>query len=116
MPVYGVRGWYPVSAGRGGGYRLHQDAASISIARIIDSVSESMDATRCEGRGDCQHGNTCLTHHLWCDLSEALYGFLDNISLADMLARRDVQEVAARQTLDQAELEQKLIYSSNASA
>ncbi|WP_025732271.1 Fe-S cluster assembly transcriptional regulator IscR [Carnimonas nigrificans] len=83
--------------GPGGGYRLQGDPAGISIAKIIDSVNESIDVTRCEGRGDCQHGNTCLTHHLWCDLSDALYSFLDNITIRDLLNRRDIQEVAARQ-------------------
>lgn len=83
--------------GPGGGYQLQDQPAGISIARIIDSVSESIDATRCQGRGDCQHGDTCLTHHLWCDLSDAIYSFLDEITLSDLLARRDIQEAAKRQ-------------------
>lgn len=83
--------------GPGGGYQLQDQPAGISIAKIIDSVSESIDATRCQGRGDCQHGDTCLTHHLWCDLSDAIYSFLDEITLSDLLARRDVQKAAERQ-------------------
>ncbi|WP_043446614.1 Fe-S cluster assembly transcriptional regulator IscR [Halotalea alkalilenta] len=86
--------------GPGGGYRLSDQPAAISIARVIDAVSESIDATRCQGRGDCQQGTTCLTHHLWCDLSDAIHGFLDGITLSDLLARRDVQQVAERQRLN----------------
>jgi len=83
--------------GPGGGYLLANKPADISIARIIDSVSESIDVTRCQGEGNCDHGQQCLTHHLWCDLSDAIYSFLNGITLSDLIARRDVQLVAQRQ-------------------
>ena len=44
--------------GPGGGYRLAGGAASINVAQIVEAVNDSMDATRCLGKGDCQHG-TC---------------------------------------------------------
>jgi Rrf2 family iron-sulfur cluster assembly transcriptional regulator len=56
-----------------------------------------MDATRCLGRGDCQQGEICLTHHLWSDLSERLHDFLSDISLADLVSRDDIQRVRVRQ-------------------
>ena len=64
---------------------------------MIDAVNESVDATRCQGQGDCHAGDTCLTHHLWCDLSQQIHEFLSGISLADLVTRREVQEVAQRQ-------------------
>ena len=51
------------------------------------------------GPGDCHAGDTCLTHHLWCDLSQQIHEFLSGISLADLVMRREVQEVAHRQDL-----------------
>jgi Rrf2 family iron-sulfur cluster assembly transcriptional regulator len=60
-------------------------------------VNESVDATKCQGQGDCHQGDTCLTHHLWCDLSLQIHEFLSGISLADLVTRREVQEVAQRQ-------------------
>lgn len=83
--------------GPGGGYQLSRDMSSIQVAQVIDAVNESVDATRCQGQGDCHSGDTCLTHHLWCDLSEQIHEFLSGISLADLVARREVQEVALRQ-------------------
>ena len=83
--------------GPGGGYQLARDTATIQVAQVIDAVNESVDATRCQGQGDCHSGDTCLTHHLWCDLSEQIHEFLSGISLADLVARHDVQEVALRQ-------------------
>ncbi len=83
--------------GPGGGYRLRQPVEQVFIAQIIDAVNESVDATNCNGAGNCQQGEVCLTHHLWSDLSARIHQFLSDISLADLVARRDVQIVSQRQ-------------------
>ncbi|QOR40115.1 Fe-S cluster assembly transcriptional regulator IscR [Billgrantia diversa] len=83
--------------GPGGGYLLAMTAAEISVSRVIDAVDESVDATRCQGLSDCQQGDTCLTHHLWCDLSEQIRGFLDGITLGQLVEHGDVRRIAARQ-------------------
>lgn len=75
--------------GPGGGYRLGRPLEQISVGAIIDAVNERIDVTRCDGRGDCQQGDTCLTHHLWADLSENLHTFLRGISLADLLRQHE---------------------------
>jgi Rrf2 family iron-sulfur cluster assembly transcriptional regulator len=83
--------------GPGGGYRLSGGPAAISVAQIVEAVNDSMDATRCLGKGDCQHGEVCLTHHLWSDLSARLRQFLNGITLADLVSRDDIQRVKTRQ-------------------
>ena len=83
--------------GPGGGYRLSRDANDINIAQIIEAVDEKVSVTRCDGRGDCQNGGPCLTHKLWCNLSDQIYGFLNGISLGDLVQEQDVKDVAARQ-------------------
>jgi len=83
--------------GPGGGYRLSRDCADIHVAAVIDAVNESVDATGCQGSSGCQGGETCLTHHLWSDLSAQIHGFLMGITLSDLVARRDVQLVARTQ-------------------
>ncbi|MEH6566702.1 MAG: Fe-S cluster assembly transcription factor [Halopseudomonas sp.] len=83
--------------GPGGGYRLSGGPAAISVAQIVEAVNDSMDATRCLGKGDCQHGEVCLTHHLWSDLSSRLRQFLNDITLADLVSRDDIQRVKSRQ-------------------
>tara|TARA_R110002072_G_scaffold170552_2_gene324261 strand:+ start:209067 stop:209540 length:474 start_codon:yes stop_codon:yes gene_type:complete len=80
--------------GPGGGYRLGRDTCQIAIVDIIDAVDESVDATRCQGQGNCQQGDICLTHHLWEDLSQQIHGFLKGISLADLMARHDIRGIA----------------------
>lgn len=83
--------------GPGGGYKLNRTASQIYVAEIVDSVDENVDATRCAGQANCQQGETCLTHELWADLSEQIHQFLSNIDLASIIAKREVQQVAARQ-------------------
>ncbi|MFZ1569433.1 MAG: Fe-S cluster assembly transcription factor [Thiolinea sp.] len=88
--VEGVRG-------PGGGYRLGKPASQISIADIIASVDENLDATRCKGSEDCHGGEKCLTHQIWADLSKSLYEFLDGLTLASFINRPEVRAVARRQ-------------------
>lgn len=90
--------------GPGGGYKLKRDASEIYVAEIVDSVDENVDATRCGGEENCQHGETCLTHELWVDLSSQIHRFLSNIDLASIIAKREVQQVAARQDARKEEL------------
>lgn len=83
--------------GPGGGYRLARPEKDIHVAEIIDAVSESLDTTRCQGKGDCQQGEICLTHHLWQDLSDQIHNFLSNISLADLVSKREIELIARNQ-------------------
>ena len=83
--------------GPGGGYQLGKAPEDISMASIINSVNEKTDVTRCGRKGTCQKGEMCLTHHLWCDLSDQIHDFLDKISLAELVSRKDIQKVALKQ-------------------
>lgn len=83
--------------GPGGGYRLKRGVAEISVAEVISAVNEDTDATRCGGRGDCHEGDICLTHHLWMDLSDQIRAFLSEITLADLVARREIRDISEQQ-------------------
>ena len=86
--------------GPGGGYLLGKDAGEIAVGAVITAVDESVDATRCRGKEGCQGGDRCLTHALWRDLSERISGFLNNITLAELVNNREVLVVADRQNND----------------
>lgn len=91
--VKGVRG-------PGGGYKLCRKTSDINIADIIAAVNEPLDSTKCGGEANCQKDQACLTHDLWMGLSEQIRDYLKGISLADLLDRNHVQEVAMRQHHD----------------
>lgn len=100
--------------GPGGGYRLSRDADKIAVADVIEAIDENVDVTRCGGKGDCQNGEPCLTHELWCDLSAQIRGFLAGITLGHLVQQRSTQAVAARQEL--AQRGQKIIKKSEPAA
>ncbi|GGD58660.1 Fe-S cluster assembly transcriptional regulator IscR [Lacimicrobium alkaliphilum] len=83
--------------GPGGGYKLGRHATEISVGEVIHAVDESVDATRCSGKSDCQGGERCLTHSLWSDLSDRIAEFLNGISLGELMAKQDIKLVAKRQ-------------------
>ncbi len=91
--VKGVRG-------PGGGYTLCGATKDINIADIIAAVDEQIDATKCGGDANCQKHEACLTHDLWMGLSEQIKQYLKSITLAELLEKHHVQEVAKRQDQD----------------
>lgn len=95
--------------GPGGGYKLSRTADDIYVAQIIDSVDENVDATKCQGKANCQHGETCLTHELWTELSDQIHQFLSQINLASIIAKRSVRERADRQHVLQEQGAQGLV-------
>lgn len=89
--------------GPSGGYRLSKDAKDLSVAEIIIAVDEVFDARGCAGNQDCNEGLTCLTHHLWDDLTAQISQFLGGISLKDLSERKDVQCLHTQQAAMHAE-------------
>ena len=86
--------------GPGGGYTLAGKASDINIADIIAAVDEPLDATKCGGEANCQNEKACLTHDLWMGLSEQIKDYLKGITLAQLLEKHRVQEIAKRQDQD----------------
>jgi Rrf2 family iron-sulfur cluster assembly transcriptional regulator len=72
--------------GPGGGYSLARKASEITVADIIVSVDEPIDATHCGGKENC-HGESgrCMTHDLWAALNTRMVEFLDSVTLQKMV-------------------------------
>lgn len=72
--------------GPGGGYRLAQDMAQISVADIIVAVDETLDSTQCGGRENCREERKCITHDLWADLNQHISSYLGTVTLKQLVA------------------------------
>jgi len=83
--------------GPGGGYRLSHAPEDISIADVIEAIGEGIDVTLCAGNEDCQDGERCLTHELWQQLGYQIHEFLDSVTLAGFLERKQVNAIVERQ-------------------
>ena len=73
--------------GRLGGYRLSRPASAISVAEIMAAVEEDIRMTRCGGEAakPCMPGQRCLTHGLWDALGEQIAGFLESVTLQEVI-------------------------------
>ena len=72
--------------GPGGGYTLARNPAEITIAEIITSVDEPIDATHCGGKENCLgEGDRCMTHDLWAALNLRMVEFLDSVTLQKLV-------------------------------
>jgi Rrf2 family iron-sulfur cluster assembly transcriptional regulator len=73
--------------GPGGGYSLARKASDITVADVILSVDEPIDATQCGGKENCQGGEAgrCMTHELWASLNSRMVEFLDSVSLQKLV-------------------------------
>jgi Rrf2 family iron-sulfur cluster assembly transcriptional regulator len=75
--------------GPGGGYYLARPLGDVSVADIIRAVDEPIDSTQCGGKENCQDEHRCMTHDLWMGLNAHIYDYLDNVTLATLVAKQD---------------------------
>ncbi|TSE35851.1 Fe-S cluster assembly transcriptional regulator IscR [Tepidimonas charontis] len=81
--------------GPGGGYTLGRRAADITVADIILSVDEPIDATQCGGKENCHgDGQRCMTHDLWTELNERMIDFLRSVTLQQLVDQQLAKGVA----------------------
>jgi Rrf2 family iron-sulfur cluster assembly transcriptional regulator len=72
--------------GPGGGYTLARKATEITVAEIIVSVDEPIDATHCGGKENCLgEGARCMTHDLWASLNVRMVEFLESVTLQKLV-------------------------------
>lgn len=71
--------------GPGGGYLLNNPMNEISINNIIEAIDENIDLSKCGGLGNCSNGKKCISHNLWCEVSEQIRDFLINKTLGQVI-------------------------------
>ncbi len=72
--------------GRGGGYYLTVDPATLSVRRVLEALDESLDLVGCLGPGsDCRLAQICPTKSAWAKIDQRFKALLDSLSLSDLL-------------------------------
>ena len=71
--------------GPGGGYLLNVNPVDVTLTEIIEAVDENIDLRRCHGAKNCLRGKQCLSHHLWCEVSDQIRGFLSSRNLQQVM-------------------------------
>lgn len=86
--VRGVRG-------PGGGYYLGREAEAISVADVICAVDDWVEYTRNKPQALSSDAQQCTTRALWDDLSERIFDFLADITLAQLVLRGELRAASA---------------------
>ena len=63
-----------------------QQISEISVADIILSVDEPIDATHCAGKENCLgESGKCMTHELWSSLNQRMIDFLNSVNFQKLV-------------------------------
>jgi Rrf2 family iron-sulfur cluster assembly transcriptional regulator len=77
--------------GPGGGYVLSREPGSISIGAILRELEGPVAITSClDPNEGCMRVEGCVTHLLWKSLGEKIEGFLDTMTLKDLLGGSEI--------------------------
>ncbi len=78
--------------GPGGGYLLARQPEKISIGEILRSLDGPIALTACQDPMEgCVRADGCVTSLLWKALGEKIEGFLDAMTLRDLLTGKNKQ-------------------------
>ena len=77
-----------------GGYLLNVSAENVTLTQIIEAVDENIDLRRCHGLKNCLRGKKCLSHHLWCEVSDQIRNFLSTRNLQQVIDDYNANETA----------------------
>lgn len=73
--------------GKGGGYRLNRPAKDYSVGEILRLTEGSIAPVSCLecSPNRCDRADGCKTLPMWEKLNELICGYLDSVTLADLL-------------------------------
>ena len=89
--------------GPGGGYTLARELGAVSVADIITAVDETLDATQCGGKENCQVDQKCITHDLWADLNRHILDYLAAVTLKQLVDGQKARQNGVAQMHDMRE-------------
>ena len=75
------------SSGRGGGYRLLRDGSGYTVGEILRCTEGSLAPVACVEESSCARQDACMACSLWAGLQDAIDGYLDGITLKELLER-----------------------------
>ena len=75
--------------GKGGGYRLSKDRASVTIGqvlRITEGDIAPVACLECDAE-ECSRIEDCRTLPMWSELNSRINDYLDNVTIADLMKK-----------------------------
>ena len=75
--------------GKGGGYRLNRPPQDYRVGDILRLTEGSLAPVQCLecGSEPCERAGTCRTLPMWSRLDEMINGYLDSVTIADLMKK-----------------------------
>jgi Rrf2 family protein len=92
--------------GPGGGYSLAKSPATLTIGSVVRAFEGDLSPVQCLGESasgacsECGGDPTCGIRLVMADVKNAVSSVLDNVTLADMLDRSEVERQRLSQQID----------------
>ena len=76
--------------GKGGGYRLSREPGEYTLGEILRLTEGSLAPVACLecGAKTCHRAATCPTLPVWSELDKRISGYLDSVTLADLVKKQ----------------------------
>lgn len=84
-------GYVISTRGAQGGYRLAREPKDYTVGMILRQTEGNLAPVACldENNAPCERCDGCGTIEVWQQLNDAINGVVDNITLADLVARQE---------------------------
>ena len=75
--------------GKGGGYRLSKDPASVTIGQVLRVTEGDIAPVACLecDAEECSRIADCRTLPMWSELNSRINDYLDNVTIADLMKK-----------------------------
>lgn len=87
MTILSKKGLVDAVHGKGGGYSLNKKPEEYKVGDILRLTEGSLSPVACleKGAPECPRKSVCKTLPLWTKLDELVEGYLDSVTLADLM-------------------------------
>lgn len=91
IAVLNKAGYVISTRGAQGGYRLARDPKEYTLGMILRLTEGSLAPVACleEHAAPCERCDTCETLEVWKELTQAINGVVDNVTIADLQNRHN---------------------------
>lgn len=89
MTLLSKNGFVDGVHGKGGGYRLNRQPSEYKVGDILRVTEGTLAPVQClaEGAEKCPRETDCRTLPMWTKLDQLIEGYLDSITIADLMNR-----------------------------
>lgn len=89
MTLLSKNGFVDGVHGKGGGYKLNKSPEEYKVGDLLRLTEGTLAPVACleTAENTCEHKDSCRTLPLWSKLDELVEGYLDTVSVADLMKK-----------------------------